>query len=153
MAIRRPSIFSPEWLVQDFPFSIDSTEERRYTQVKWDGGVFTRQNETFDYSNPPYTNSEQRGGPVVAQIDYSIVGTVITIEDWSTTWRDELPLRVGINNIVNCRYPYYKNWVVRVAKDTEAYAFWASEYFFPYTNEVSSESYLYFTVESAYMHI
>ena len=146
MAIRRPSVFSSEWLVQDFPLSIDGSTEWRYTQIKWDGLTFSRENETFDYSNPPYANSEQRGGPIIAQIDYNIVGNVITIEDWSTIWRDELPLRVGINNLVNCRYPHYKNWVVRVAKDTEAYAFFVSEYFLPYTNEVSPESYLYFTV-------
>ena len=147
MAIRRPSINSPTWLVQDFPYSSDPAETLRYLQVKWDGEVYTRTNETFDYSTPPYAVAEQRGGSIAAQIDYSVVGNVVTIDDWTTTWRDEWPLRIGINNLANCLYPYNKNWVVRVRKDTEAYAFFVSEYFYPYTNEFGPETYLYFSAE------
>jgi hypothetical protein len=113
--------------------------------VKWDGKPFTRVSQSFDFSDPPFVGSEQRGGSITAQIDYSVVGNVVTIEDWQTNWRDELPLRIGINYLVNCLYPYYKNWVVRVRKDTEASAFWVSEYFFPYANEVGPETYLYFS--------
>ena len=145
MAIRRPSINSPTWLVQDFPYSNEPGETLRYLQVKWDGEIFSSVNETFDYSTPPYAAAEQRGGNIVAQIDYSVVGNVVTIEDWETTWRDEWPLRIGINNLANCLYPYNKNWVVRVRKDTEAFAFWVSEYFYPFTNEVGPETYLYFS--------
>jgi len=115
--------------------------------VKWDGEAYARTNETFDYSTPPYAVAEQKGGNIVAQIDYSVVGNIVTIEDWMTTWRDEWPLRVGVNNLTNCLYPYNKNWVVRVRKDTEAYAFFVSEYFYPFTNEVGSETYLYFCAE------
>jgi hypothetical protein len=68
MAIRRPSISSPEWLFQDFSYSEDPTGNLRYVQVKWDGEVYTRVSQSFDYSNPPYIGPEQRGGDIVGQI-------------------------------------------------------------------------------------
>jgi hypothetical protein len=133
MAIRRPSINAIGWLYQDFLYTTDGVEQQRYIQVKYDGDPYTVNSETFDYSNPPYSNADQRGGNIVAQLDYSVVGKSVTIEDWDCNWRDEWPLRLAVNYVRQCLYPNSKGFVVRVIKD-EAYAFWASEQFFPLTN-------------------
>ena len=153
MAIRRPAIASPEWLFQDFLYQA-STEiggsDLRYVQVKWDGSVYTRVSQSFDYSDPPFVGPEQRGGSIVAQLDYEInVSTkLVTIYNWSVAWRDEWPLRLAVNYLTQCLYPGVKGYVIRVAADqvynqagepidqpnNAPYAFWASEQFFPLTN-------------------
>jgi len=139
MAIRRPSISSPNWLFQDFLYFEDGAEQQRYIQVKYDGEPYTVISETFDYSNPPYSNAEQRGGDIVAQLDYSVIGQSVTIESWDVEWRDEFPLRLAVNYIRQCLYPASKGFVIRVNKD--AYAFWVSEQFKPVTNLL--DDYLY----------
>jgi hypothetical protein len=139
MAIRRPSISSPNWLFQDFLYFEDGAEQQRYIQVKYDGEPYTVKSETFDYSNPPYSNAEQRGGDIVAQLDYSVIGQSVTVESWDVEWRDEWPLRLAVNYIRQCLYPASKGFVIRVNKD--AYAFWVSEQFFPVTN--LPDDYLY----------
>jgi len=149
MAIRRPSISSPEWLFQDFPYSEDPTGNLRYVQVKWDGEVYTRVSQSFDYSNPPYIGPEQRGGDIVGQIDYTVQGKSITINDWSVNWQDDWPLRLGINYITQCLYPSVRGYVIRVqgqenynqagepipVADKTPYPFWVSEQYFPVTNK------------------
>jgi hypothetical protein len=150
MAIRRPAIASPEWLFQDFLFNQPDPEtEERYIQVKWDGEEYTRVSQSFDYSNPPFQGSEQRGGHIVAQLDYTIVDELVTITSWNFNWQDEWPLRLAINYLKNCLYPQFKGYVIRVVGD-EVYsqdgtpipvanknpdAFWVSENFLPLTNE------------------
>jgi hypothetical protein len=153
MAIRRPSISSPEWLFQDFLYQ-ESTElggtELRYLQVKWDGESYTRVSQTFDYSDPPYVGPEQRGGSIVGQIDYEVNPTtkLVTIYSWSVNFRDEWPLRLGSNYISQCLYPPQKGYIIRVVGDQvynqageaievaskDPYAFWVSEQFNPFTN-------------------
>ena len=152
MAIRRPSIASPEWLFQDFLYQASDLlggPELRYVQIKWDGEVYTRQSQTFDYSDPPFVGPEQRGGSIVGQIDYTVQGNVITINDWSVNWRDEWPLRLGVNYLTQCLYPATKGFVIRVqgqevynqagepipVADKAAYAFWVSEQYSPVTNK------------------
>ena len=139
MAIRRPGIGNPNWLFQDFLYFEDGVEQQRYIQVKYDGEPYTVKSETFDYSNPPYSNADQRGGDIVAQLDYSVIGNSITIESWDVEWRDEWPLRLAINYLKQCLYPTSKGYVIRVNKD--AYAFWVSEQFKPVTN--LPDDYLY----------
>jgi hypothetical protein len=154
MAIRRPSISSPDWLFQDFLYQASDVvggAELRYVQIKWDGEPYNRVSETFDYSNPPYPTSEQRGGSIVGQIDYEINAStrLITIYAWDVNWRDEWPLRLGVNYISQCLYPEGDGYVIRVAGNqvyTSAgeaiedpsnfpYAFWVSERYNPLTNE------------------
>ena len=139
MALRKPGIGNPNWLFQDFLYFEDGAEQQRYVQVKYDGEPYTVISETFDYSNPPYSNAEQRGGDIVAQLDYSVIGKSVTIESWDTEWRDEWPLRLAVNYIRQCLYPTSKGYVIRVNKD--AYAFWVSEQFKPVTN--LPDDYLY----------
>jgi hypothetical protein len=151
MAIRRPSINSPTWLFQDFLYQESELlggPELRYLQVKWDGEVYTRVSQSFDYSNPPYVGPEQRGGDIVAQVDYTIQGKIITINDWEVNWRDEWPLRLAVNYLVQCLYPAERGYVTRVAggevynqagepiavAGRDPIAFWVSEQFFPVTN-------------------
>ena len=152
MAIRRPSlsaIHTNEWLCQDFLYQETPDGEERYLQVKWGGEPYTRESETFDYSNPPFPGPLMRGGEIVAQIDYSVVGDLVTITNWDANWRDEWPIRIGVNYLANCLYRAKKGYVIRVAGDEvyrqdgtpveapnkNAYAFWASEFFTPLTNE------------------
>jgi hypothetical protein len=148
MAIRRPSIYSPTWVYQDFLYMDNPPEQLRYLQVKWDGQVYQRISETFDYSNPPYPDIEQKGGDIVAQIDYTISGKLITINDWNVDWRDEWPLRQAVNYLINCLYMPEKGYVIRVrgkevynqageaiqVADKEPIAFWVSETFKPLDN-------------------
>ena len=158
MAIRRPSIASPEWLFQDFLYQASDLlggPELRYVQVKWDGEPYIRVSQSFDYSDPPYVGSEQRGGDIVAQIDYTVQGKIITINDWSVNWRDEWPLRLAVNYIIQCLYPAEREYVTRVAggevysqagepiavAGRDPIAFWVSEQFFPLTNR--PDDYLY----------
>jgi hypothetical protein len=148
MAIRRPSINSPTWLFQDFLYQETPDGQDRYVQVKWDGAVYERKSSTYDYSNPPYSNSEQRGGSIVAQLDYTVSGTLVTITAWTLNWRDEWPLRLAINYLLNCLYPPEKDYIHRVAGEevysqsgdaipvssTDPRAFWVSEGFTPISN-------------------
>jgi hypothetical protein len=145
MAIRRPSISSPEWLFQDFLYQETPDGQDRYVQVKWDGRVYERVSATYDYSNPPYSNSEQRGGSIVAQLDYTVSGTLVTITGWSVNWQDEWPLRLAINYIRNCLYDPAQGYVIRAVggevyaqsgeaipvATTDPRAFWVSEGFLP----------------------
>lgn len=154
MAIRRPSIASPEWLFQDFLYQASDllgADELRYVQIKWDGGVYTRESQSYDYSDPPYVGSEQRGGSIVGQIDYSVNAStkLVTIYSWSVNWRDEWPLRLGANYLAQCLYPPSRGYLVRVAGDevynqagdpiespnNSPYAFWVSERYNPLTNK------------------
>lgn len=147
MAIRRPSLSSENWLYQDFLFLKEGNTQYRNLQVKWDGEVYSRTSQSFDYSDPPYTGDQQRGGHIVAQIDYTLAAKMITITDWHLNWRDELPLRFGIIHLANCLYPQ-SQYSIRVAQD-EVYnqagqpiqilnknpiAFWVSERFEPLSN-------------------
>ena len=154
MAIRRPSISSPEWLFQDFLYQesdLLGAPELRYVQVKWDGEIYERLSQSFDYSDPPFVGPEQRGGSIVGQIDYEVNAStrLVTIYSWSVTWQDEWPLRLGMNYITQCLYPSVRKYVVRVAGDQvynqagepidtanrDPYAFWVSEQYFPVTNK------------------
>jgi len=148
MAIQRPSISSPNWLFQDFLYQAVPGSEERYLQVKWDGEPYTRVSQSFDYSDPPYVGSEQRGGSIVAQVDYTVNNTLITINNWWLDWRDDWPLRLASNYLSQCLYPPSLKYVVRVAghevynqagepiaaPNKEPYAFWVSERFNPLTN-------------------
>lgn len=148
MAIRRPSISSPEWLFQDFLYQSSPGAEERYIQVKWSGEIYTRLSQTFDYSDPPYEGVEQRGGDIVAQLDYTVTAGLVTITSWDVNWRDEFPLRLAVNYLTNCLYPKPKGFLIRVVGDQVynqagesidqpnklPYAFWVSEQFTPLSN-------------------
>jgi hypothetical protein len=148
MAIRRPGINSPTWLYQDFLFSEESDRQYRYVQVKWDGKIYERVSQSFDYSDPPFVGPEQRGGSVVAQIDYILQDKLVTITDWEVNWQDEWPLRLAVNYLSQCLYAPYYGYVLRVSQNEvysqngepigaptkDAYAFWVSERFNPITN-------------------
>lgn len=149
MAIRRPSIASPEWLFQDFLYQATPEGEERYVQVKWDGEIYDRVSKSFDYSDPPYAGSQQRGGDIVAQLDYSVTPGVVTITSWWVNWRDEYPLRLASNYLTQCLYHDRTSHIIRVVGDEvyrqdgtsvpaankRPYAFWVSEQFMPASNE------------------
>lgn len=162
MAIRRPPINesfgnivfpNPDFLFQDFLYQESDLlggPELRYVQIKWDGKPYERVSQSFDYSDPPFVGPEQRGGSIIGQIDYEVNAStrLVTIYSWSVNWRDEWPLRLGVNYITQCLYPAGRGYVIRVAGDQvynqagepidvanrDPYAFWVSEQFFPLTN-------------------
>lgn len=153
MAIRRFSIYSPTWSFQDFLYqaAVDpSSSELRYVQVKWDGETYAKISEAFDYSNPLYSDAEQRGGDIVAQLDYEINSStkLVTVYGWEVNFRDEWPLRLAFNYLSQCLYPPDKGFVLRATGEEVynqagepikvaskvPYAFLASEQFFPVTN-------------------
>jgi hypothetical protein len=136
MAIRRPGISTSEFYYQDFLDDENNGAEYRHLDIKYASGEpFQVISQTFDYSNPPYSDLEQRGGGIVGTIYYVKLSTnpgTIIIEDWFVNWRDEWPLRLGANYLVNCLYRPGGNYRFLVGK--EAYAFWASEQFAPVDN-------------------
>lgn len=151
MAIRRPSISTPNWVLQDFLYQETPEGQERFIQVKWDGEEFNTISQTFDYSNPPYANWEQRGGDIVAQLNYTVLEKLVTVTSWEVNWQDEWPLRVAFNYLSNCLYSRPQGYtigavgdevykqdgtpVVRGVKDP--YAFLVSEQFQPLTNDLS----------------
>lgn len=129
MAIRRPSVFPQNGFVfQDFPYAEDPPAEYRYLLAKFDGEEYKLVSQTFDYPSPEF-----KGGSIVARIDYTVEGKLITIDHWEVFWRDEWPLRLSIQYLIHCLYPNSLGYTVRVNK--EAYAFWASEWFVPVSND------------------
>lgn len=131
MAIRRPSVYrQSDWVFQDFPLYQDSGEEGRYAVAKFDGENFELYKQTFDNSDPFLS-----GGPIVARVDYTLVGDAVTIDSWEVNWRDEWPLRLLVQWLVHCIYRRSLGFTVAVNKD--AYAFWVSEMFLPLTNSPS----------------
>lgn len=129
MAIRRPSVYSQnQFVFQDFAYASDPPTECRYLLAKYDGEPFTNVSETFDYSSPVL-----KGGSIVARVDYTVEGKLITIDHWEVFWRDEWPLRLAVQFLTNCLYSGWQGYAVRVRK--EAYAFWTSEKFVPLSND------------------
>lgn len=129
MAIRRPSVYKQnQFVFQDFFYCEDETSESRYIIAKYDGEAFETVGQTFDYPVP-----DLKGGYQVARIDYTVEGTLVTIDHWEVNWRDEWPLRLAFQFLANCLYSQWQGYSVRVRKD--AYAFWASEWFKPLDNE------------------
>jgi hypothetical protein len=106
----------------------DETSESRYLLAKYDGERYETVSQTFDYPYP-----ELKGGYEVARIDYTLEGTLVTMDHWEVYWRDEWPLRLAFQFLSNCLYPASLGYAIRVNKD--AYAFWASEWFTPLTND------------------
>lgn len=149
MATRRPSISTPQWVLQDFLYQETPEGVERYIQVKWDGETYSTVSQTFDYSNPPYQDWEQKGGHIVAQLDYTVVEKLVTVTGWNVNWQDEWPLRVAFNYLAQCLYRGTQGYIIGAvggevytqdgtpllygAKDP--YAFLVSERFHPLTNE------------------
>lgn len=129
MAIRRPTVYSKnEFIFQDFFYAEDPPEEYRYILAKYDGRQYELVGETFDYPSP-----DLKGGSIVARIDYTVVGKLVTIDHWEVFWRDEWPLRLSAQFLTNCLYSDWSGYSIRVNKDAEA--FWVSEWFKPFSNQ------------------
>lgn len=129
MALRRPSVYSNnDFVFQDFSYGEDGPAEMRYIEAKYDGYPYETVGETFDYPVP-----DLKGGHVVARVDYTVEGTLITIDHWEVYWRDEWPLRLTFQFLANCLYSKWQGYTIRVNK--EAYPFWVSEWFTPLTND------------------
>lgn len=132
MSIRRPSVFRVNDIIfQDsLYFDADNGEQLRCVLAKFDNYRFSRSSETFDYPSP-----DRKGGHVIARIDYTLGGQVVTIDHWEINWRDDWPLRLAAQFLVHCLYPSSQGFIVKVDKDSEA--FWVSEYFIPLSNDPS----------------
>jgi hypothetical protein len=129
MAIRRPSVYNQnQFVFQDFFYADDEISELRYIVAKYDGEVFHEVGETFDYPTP-----DLKGGSIVARVDYTVEGNLVTIDHWEVNWRDEWPLRLAFQFLANCLYSRWQGFTIRVNKD--AYPFWVSEWFRPISND------------------
>jgi hypothetical protein len=128
MAIRRESVYRQNlWVIQDFLDFEDGLEQLRYLLVKYDGEPFEKVYETVDQED------SLKGGNIVARLDYSIIGKLVTIDHWEVFWRDEWPLRLAVQYLTNCLYADRYGFSTRV--DKEAYSFWVSEHFTPTSND------------------
>lgn len=130
MAIRRPSVYSNnQFVFQDFLYAEgEGEEELRYIVAKYDGYIYETVGDTFDRTFP-----DLKGGSIVARIDYTVLDKLVTIDHWEINWRDEWPLRLATQFLVNCLYSKWQGYTVRVDKD--AYPFWVSEWFIPLSND------------------
>lgn len=129
MAIRRPTVFNKnQFVFQDFFYAEDGPAELRYILAKFDGEIYETVGDTFDYPSP-----DLKGGSEVARIDYTVEGKLVTIDHWEVYWRDEWPLRLAFQFLLNCLYSQWQGYTVRVDKD--AYPFWVSERFKPLSND------------------
>lgn len=128
MAIRRPTIFNKnDFVFQDFLYAEEPPIEYRYILAKYDGMRYELVSQTFDYPSP-----DLKGGSVVARVDYTLAGKLVTIDHWEVFWRDEWPLRQTVQFLTSCLYSSWLGYTVRVSKEAEA--FWVSEKFTPITN-------------------
>jgi len=80
------------------------------------------------FDEPPQRRSELFNNEV-ASIEYEVEDKLVTIVSWQHTWRDEWPIRLGLNYLTNCLYRPGQGIVFRVVKDP--IAFWQSERFRP----------------------
>lgn len=115
-----------------------------YTYVNSVITFFTAPASSFSFNGRFFNTTgvgptDPRGGQIVATLGYSKVGKLITITDWEVNWRDEWPLRLATNYLVNCLYTPHSLYSYRVSKDP--YPFWVSEFFNPISN--SPADYLY----------
>lgn len=132
MALRKPSVYKQNGFVfQDFPYFQEGNEELRYILAKWDGYTYETVGQTFDYPSP-----DLKGGSIVARIDYTVEGKLVTIDHWEINWRDEWPLRLAFQFLANCLYSRWQGYTIRVQE--EARAFWVSEWFTSITNDPDS---------------
>ena len=130
MALRQPSVYRENLFVfQDLLYyEGEDGEELRYILAKYDGEPYEKVAQTFDYPSPTL-----KGGSIISRLDYTITGKLIVVDHWEVNWRDEWPLRLSVQFLVNCLYPSKEGYVVSVNK--ESLPLWVSENFFPLTND------------------
>lgn len=132
MSTRRPSYRVRNLFVfQDLLYSDEEDSSLRFLLVKFDGEPYEKTGETSD-SSPPDIAS----GSIVARIDYSLEGSLVTVLQWESVWRDDWPLRLASQHLSRCLYQESKGYVLRV--EDEAHSFWVSEGFSPVTNNPSN---------------
>ena len=159
MAIRKPSRYTQQWYYEDvleyevteFPsgFAVYDPDEYypMYTYVEdfplvsegflagfyskgADDAVPTQfRSLKIKYFNEPPETKRDLFNNEVASIEYEVQDKLITIVGWQHTWRDEWPIRLGLNYLTNCLYRPGRGFVFRVIKDP--IAFWQSERFLP----------------------
>ena len=122
MAIRKPGRHSGEWFFEDV-LEYEVTEPGSTTPTQfWSLKI--------KYFEEPPTQQSETFNNEVASIEYEVQGKLITIVDWNNyNWRDEWPIRLGVNYLCNCLYRPGHQFLFRTVKDP--IAFWQSERFLP----------------------
>jgi hypothetical protein len=129
-AVYDPDAYYPMYTyVEDFPLVTEGFLTGFYSKQA-DTAVPTefRSLKIKLFDEPPQNKTELFGNEV-ASIEYEVQDKLITIVAWQHIWRDEWPIRLGLNYLTNCLFRPGRGFVFRVIKDP--IAFWQSERFLP----------------------
>ena len=129
-AVYDPDAYYPMYTyVEDFPLITEGFLTGFYSKQA-DTAVPTefRSLKIKLFDEPPQNKTELFGNEV-ASIEYEVQDKLITIVAWQHSWRDEWPIRLGLNYLTNCLFRPGQGFVFRVIKDP--IAFWQSERFLP----------------------
>ena len=129
-AVYDPDAYYPMYTyVEDFPLVSEGFLAGFYSKGADDAVPTQFRSLKIKYFNEPPETKRDLFNNEVASIEYEVQDTLITIVGWQHTWRDEWPIRLGLNYLTNCLYRPGRGFVFRVIKDP--IAFWQSERFLP----------------------
>jgi len=138
-AVYDPDAYYPAYTyVEDFPLVTQGILDGFYSKQADDAIPTQFRSLKIKLFDEPPENRRELFGNEVASIEYEVQdgpggglgrGKLITIVGWQHTWRDEWPIRLGLNYLTNCLYRPGQQTVFRVLKDP--IAFWQSERFLP----------------------
>jgi hypothetical protein len=130
-AVYDPDAYYPAYTyVIDFPLVTQGILEGFYSKVSDTGVPTLFKSLKIKYTEEPIQNKSELFNNEVAAIHYEVQDKIITIVAWDNyNWRDEWPIRLGLNYLTNCLYRPGYGYIFRVVKDP--IAFWQSERFLP----------------------
>ena len=139
-AVYDPDEYYPYYTyVEDFPLVTEGILAGFYSKGSDTAVPTTFKSLKIKYFEEPPQRMSETFNNEVASIEYEVQdapgvglgrGKIITIVAWNNyNWRDEWPLRLGINYLTNCLYRPGRGFIFRVVKDP--LAFWQSERFLP----------------------
>ena len=129
-AVYDPDAYYPMYTyVEDFPLVSEGFLAGFYSKGADDAVPTQFRSLKIKYFNEPPETKRDLFNNEVASIEYEVQDKLITIVGWQHTWRDEWPIRLGLNYLTNCLYRPGRGFVFRVIKDP--IAFWQSERFLP----------------------
>ncbi len=139
-AVYDPDHYYPMYTyVEDFPLVTEGFLAGFYSKQADDAVPTQFRSLKIKLFDEPPGNKRELFNNEVASIEYEVQnapgaglgrGKIITIVAWQNyNWRDEWPIRLGLNYLTNCLYRPGYGVVFRVVKDP--IAFWQSERFLP----------------------
>ena len=138
-AVYDPDAYIPAYTyVHDFPLVTQGILAGFYSKGPDTGVPIQFRSLKIKLFDEPPTTKRELFNNEVASIEYEVQlapgaglgrGKIVTIVGWPHTWRDEWPIRLGLNYLTNCLNRPGQGTVFRVEKDP--IAFWQSERFLP----------------------